>query len=111
MSETTKSRVGHTQSAAYTALVTGAARRIGACIAESLHRRGCDVFVHYHQSSDAVEQLADKLNTLRPASAIIVQADLGETDDINHLAGQVRAHTGQLDLLVNNASRLFARRI
>jgi len=89
------------------ALITGAARRIGACIAETLHQRGCDVFLHYHSSADAVAELALRLNRLRPASAIILQADLGNPDSINRLAGRVRERTGTLDLLVNNASRFF----
>ncbi len=100
MSETTKSRTR-------VALITGAARRIGACIAETLHQRGCDVFLHYHSSSGTVEELAKKLNAMRPQSAITVQADLSEAEEINRLSGQVKAHTGQLDLLVNNASRFF----
>ena len=100
MSETTKSRTRYV-------LITGAARRIGACIAETLHQRGCDVFLHYHSSGGAVEELAKKLNAMRPQSAITVQANLGEAEDIDYLAGQVKAHTGQLDLLVNNASRFF----
>ncbi len=100
MSETTKSRVRY-------ALVTGAARRIGACIAETLHQRGCNVFLHYHDSSDAVDQLAEQLNARRPNSAFMLQADLGEAEDINRLAEQVRVRTHQLDLLVNNASRFF----
>jgi pteridine reductase len=100
VSETTKSRTRYV-------LITGAARRIGACIAETLHQRGCNVFLHYHLSGDAVEELAVKLNALRPQSAVTVQADLGEAEDIDRLAGQVKAHTGQLDLLVNNASRFF----
>ena len=94
-------------SARHTALITGAARRIGACIAETLHQRGCDVLLHYHSSSDAVSELAQKLNRLRPASAAIAQADLGHAEAIENLAGQVRAHTDQLDLLVNNASQFF----
>jgi pteridine reductase len=100
VSETTKSRTR-------VALITGAARRIGACIAETLHQRGCDVFLHYHSSSGTVEELAKKLNAMRPQSAITVQADLGKAEEINRLSGQVKAHTGQLDLLVNNASRFF----
>ena len=107
MSETTKSRTGHRQSKQPTALVTGAARRIGACIAQTLHQRGCDVFLHYHHSSDAVGQLAEKLNGLRSGSATILQADLGQVEEINRLAAQVSTRTGQLDLLVNNASRFF----
>ncbi len=90
-----------------TALITGAARRIGACIAETLHQRGCDVVLHYHSSADAVNELAEKLNTLRAASVMLVQADLGETGEIDRLAAQVRERTGKLDLLVNNASRFF----
>jgi len=89
------------------ALVTGAARRIGACIAETLHQRGCDVILHYNRSSGEVMQLAEKLNASRPGSAIIVQANLADSEEISRLAAQVRAHTQQLDLLVNNASRFF----
>ena len=107
MTETTKSRVRNTQSTRCTALITGAARRIGACIAETLHQRGCDVFLHYHSSSDAVKELARKLNSQRPVSATIVQADLSYSEEINHLASQVKSRIGQLDLLVNNASRFF----
>ena len=98
MSGTAKSRV---------ALITGSARRIGACLAEALHRRDCGVFLHYHSSSEAVDELADRLNSLRPQSAFTVKADLGNRDDIKRLAGVVKAKTGQLDILVNNASRFF----
>lgn len=98
MSESTKSRV---------ALVTGAARRIGACIADTLHTRGFTVFLHYHSSSEAVDELADRLNTLRPHSAFPVQAGLGDMEEIKRLAARVKTHTGQLDLMVNNASQFF----
>jgi len=100
VSNTTKSRVR-------VALVTGAARRIGACISETLHQRGCDVFLHYHQSSDEVTGLASKLNAIRADSATIVQADLSDGNSIERLAARVKVHTGQLDLLVNNASRFY----
>jgi pteridine reductase len=99
------------QSTQRNALITGAARRIGACTAETLHQRGCDVFLHYHSSSDAVDELADRLNTLRPDSAATLQADLGNMDDINRLAGSVRDKTGRLDLLVNNASRFYPTKV
>ena len=93
--------------ARYTALVTGAARRIGACIAEKLHGRDCNVFLHYHQSSGEVIQLADKLNRLRQGSAHIVQAGLGDNQAIQQLADRIRQDTDKLDLLVNNASSFF----
>ncbi len=109
MTETTKSRVR--QSIRRTALITGAARRIGACIAETLHARGCDVFLHYHTSADSLAVLVQKLNALRPASAHMLQADLGDLEAINRLAAQVREQAGRLDLLVNNASQFFPTRV
>jgi pteridine reductase len=90
------------------ALITGAAHRIGACTAEMLHQRGCNVYLHYYQSNEAVSELAEKLNLQRTDSAICVQADLGAVDEIDRLAGQVRARSGRLDLLVNNASQFYA---
>jgi len=94
-------------SRAKTALVTGAARRIGACIAQILHQRGCEVFLHYHTSADAVSDLAQTLNGLRPGSAHLLRADLGDLAAIERLASQVREQAGSLDLLVNNASQFF----
>ena len=65
------------------------------------------MFLHYHSSSGEVEELASKLNSLRPGSATVVQADLGDTEAIDDLAGQVKTRVSQLDLLVNNASQFF----
>lgn len=100
MSKTTKSRTRF-------ALVTGAARRIGACIAETLHERGCDVFLHYNASAESVNALADKLNGLRPQSAHVLKADLGSDKEIESLVESLRTVTDRLDILVNNASRFF----
>ena len=100
MSESAKSSVP-------TALVTGSARRIGACIARTLHDRGCDLVLHYHGSADEAERLAAGLNAARDNSAITVQADLADGDAINRLAAEVRLRTARLDLLVNNASTFF----
>jgi len=88
-------------------LVTGAARRIVASIASALHARGCDVLLHYRSSKGEAAVLAQELNTARPDSALLVQADLSLSDGPQHLAGQVREHTDKLDLLVNNASRFY----
>ena len=93
------------------ALITGAARRIGACIAETLHQRGCSVILHYHSSRGEVDELAARLNDLRPGSASVVQAELGDPDQIEQLAQRLRESTGRLDLLVNNASRFFPTRV
>lgn len=90
-----------------TALVTGAAARIGASICKTLHGRGCDVLLHYNSNQDAAQQLADELNRQRDGSVTIAQADLSSPAGVESLAGQCRSVFGNLDILVNNASRFY----
>jgi pteridine reductase len=89
------------------ALVTGAARRIGAEIASTLHRCGADVIVHYRRSSSDAESLVESLNERRPASATAIAADLNQASEIPPLAEAALAWQGRLDILVNNASSFF----
>ena len=89
------------------ALVTGAARRIGARIAQTLHERGCKVFLHYYSSEGEAAALAEKLNGKRPQSAWLVQADLVDIHGPSSLADAIRSETSTLDVLVNNASRFY----
>jgi len=89
------------------ALVTGSARRIGACIVETLHARGCRVLIHYRASAIDAEALAERLNGLRPDSASLLSADLVDADGPATLAEAVAAETTRLDLLVNNASAFY----
>ena len=90
-----------------TALVTGAAARIGATIAETLHQRGCDIILHYNSKSGAAQQLADRLNGERSDSVFLASADLSSMAGIGQLAGEVKARFDHLDILVNNASRFY----
>lgn len=89
------------------ALVTGAARRIGADICRALHAEGWNLVIHYNQSQEQAEALADTLNQARPQSAQTVQADLNKMVDIQFLAAAAPAAWGRLDALVNNASSFF----
>jgi pteridine reductase len=65
------------------------------------------VFLHYYASAEHAEGLVAQFNHERPGSAMALQADLALDGGAEALAEAVRAHTGQLDLLVNNASRFF----
>jgi len=94
-----------------TALVTGAAARIGASIAEALHQRGCSVLLHYNSNRVGAETLAQRLNDLRDDSALPVQADLSRATAVDELAARVRASVSRLDVLVNNASRFYPTRV
>jgi len=90
-----------------TALVTGAAARIGAAIASALHQRGCNLVLHYNANRDGADALAGRLNAARPGSALTAQADLSTAAGIDELAERTRGAYGRLDVLVNNASRFY----
>ena len=89
------------------ALVTGAARRIGAVISAALHEAGANVAVHYLNSGEDAEQLASQLNQVRSDSALTVQGDLKNTADLKQMIDQLTKRTGGLDILVNNASSFY----
>jgi pteridine reductase len=90
-----------------TALVTGAAARIGATIAETLHERGCDVLLHYNSNEEGARDLAAQLNEIRTGSAAVAQADLSRPAGVDSLAEAQQSIFGRLDILVHNASRFY----
>ena len=92
------------------ALVTGAANRLGAQIARTLHQNGANLIIHYRRSAAAAMALAEELNHLRPESALALAADLATDEGIDNLANESIAAFGGLDLLVNNASSFYPTR-
>jgi pteridine reductase len=90
------------------ALVTGAAKRIGAVIASTLHGAGANVAIHYNRSAADAERLAGELNGRRASSAFTVAADMLDIAAVERMATQVLERTGgRLDVLVNNASNFY----
>ena len=89
------------------ALVTGAARRIGAAIARRLHADGYDLALHYRSSQAEMDALLAELDSARAGSAIALQADLAEFDRLPELIAQTVGRFGRLDALVNNASAFY----
>lgn len=89
------------------ALITGAARRVGAAIARALHTAGANVVLHYRSSADEAADLARELNGFRSDSVALAQCDLLDGDSVTELARTAAAAFGGLDILVNNASSFY----
>lgn len=90
------------------ALITGAAHRIGAVIARTLHAAGYDVALHYRHSADDATALAAELEARRAHSTLLLSAELTEVAALPALIDTLLAHYGRLDALVNNASTYYA---
>jgi pteridine reductase len=89
------------------ALITGAARRVGATIARTLHAAGYDLALHYRDSRAEMEALCVELECARARSTLPIQADLADTARLPHIVETCTSHFGRLDALVNNASAFF----
>lgn len=89
------------------ALVTGAARRIGAEIARTLHGAGYRIVLHYHRSGVDAEIVAAELEAMHPDTVRLVQADLCEIGILADLVKRAAMAWGRLDVLVNNASAFY----
>jgi pteridine reductase len=90
------------------ALITGAAKRVGAQIARTLHAAGHDLALHYRHSRSEMDALCADLNKARADSAHALQADLADVESLPRLVADCIARFGRLDALVNNASAFYA---
>jgi NAD(P)-dependent dehydrogenase (short-subunit alcohol dehydrogenase family) len=89
--------------AGQTALITGAARRLGRAMALALADEGVNVVVHYNTSAAEAEQLCQQLAG-RGVNACSVRADLAAADQHEPLIEKAQQAAGSLDILINNAS-------
>jgi len=85
------------------ALVTGAARRIGRAISLALAREGANVAVHYSSSEREVAELAAEIESFG-VQAVALRADLSDPDELAGLVDRAREALGAIEILVNNAS-------
>jgi pteridine reductase len=86
------------------ALITGAAKRLGAVTARRLHGAGFNIAIHYHTSADDARRLAAELNADRGESAWVLRQNLATADAGARLVAALEKKTGRLDALINNAS-------
>jgi len=86
-----------------TALITGAAKRLGAALAQGIAAEGAHVVIHCNHSRNEAENTADAIIDLGGSASVIV-ADLADSALADTLIGRVIAATGPVDILINNAS-------
>lgn len=84
------------------AVVTGAAKGIGAGIAKAFAKEGANVVVHYASSKDEADKVVQYISD-NGGNAISVQGDISIEADVNRLLEETKKAFGTLDILVNNA--------
>jgi pteridine reductase len=89
-----------------TALVTGAARRLGRAVAKDLARAGARVAVHFHHSADEAAAVVDAIRA-HGGTAETFAADLADAAAVARLPADVESALGPVDVLVNNASVFY----
>lgn len=89
------------------ALITGAAHRIGAHIARTLHAQGMQLVLHYRNSREAAKKLQQELNEQRPDTVVLVGADLLDHATLAAVVADTHSAWKRLDVLINNASSFY----
>jgi len=86
-----------------TALITGAARRLGRAMALALAEQGWDIVLHYHRSEAAAQDTATAIRALG-RRCFAIAADLSEPQAAQTLFQSACKQAPSIDLLINNAS-------
>jgi NAD(P)-dependent dehydrogenase (short-subunit alcohol dehydrogenase family) len=86
-----------------TALVTGAARRLGRALALTAAEAGYDVAVHHRSGAEDAQALAAEIAS-RGRKAAALAAELTDEAQTRALVGRAADALGPVTLLVNNAS-------
>jgi 3-oxoacyl-[acyl-carrier protein] reductase len=92
------------------AFVTGTSQGIGAAIAETLIKAGCNICMHYF-SSDEVPVKLQKYAEDMQQKAICVQGDLTKEAEVATCVKSASDYFGSFDILVNNSGSLVRRSV
>lgn len=94
----------------YTVLVTGASGEIGASIAARFAHAGHRVIFHCHTRRESVEAAVQSARS-SGCSALALQADLTDAQQVLRLIEAARAHFGPVEILVNNAGSALEQKL
>lgn len=88
-------------------IITGAARRVGAVVAETLCEAGYDLAVSYRHSRGDAEALAARCEAKRAHSCLLLPLDLSDMAGLAPFIERVVTHYGRIDALINNVSSFY----
>ena len=91
-------------------LITAGAQGIGEAITRHFIDNGANVAVHYFSSADKAKQLKEYAAS-KGQKAVIIKGDLTKEVDANIMVEKTVEALGSLDILINNAGSLVARKM
>ena len=91
-------------------LITAGAQGIGESITKHFIDSGANVAIHYFSSSDTAKEL-EEYAVGKGQKAVIISGDLTKESDADTLVQKTVAALGGIDILINNAGSLVARRL
>lgn len=86
-----------------TAVITGAAKGIGAAIAVAFAKAGFRVVINYNKSEERARALCRILNDTYPTEAVCIKADVASAEGAKKLITEALSAFGDIDVLINNA--------
>ena len=86
------------------AIVTGAAKRIGAGIAKALGSQGWFVYLHYNSSSEEAKEVLHEIKS-SGGDGQLINMDLSYPDCGEQIINQIDKAAPPVELLINNAAR------
>lgn len=90
-------------------LVTGASKGIGAAIARGFADAGADVAIHYNQGGAPAKALADAI-AAEGGTVTVVSGDFSDPTQARRTVETAATKLKGLDILINNAGAMVARR-
>ena len=88
------------------ALITGSGRGIGRGIALHFAQLGADIVVNFFRNRSPAEKTAAEIRELGQR-ALVVKANIGEIEEIDHLFERIKKEFQGLDYLIHNAASGF----
>lgn len=91
-------------------LITAGAQGIGESITKHFIDAGANVSIHYFSSDVKANELKEYAES-KGQKAVVINGDLTKEEDANTLVDKTVKALGSLDILINNAGSLVARRL